>query len=92
MTPTTIPSPQFVMKPWQLNGIAGLAIGVPPLSGNLLSSPPSTVLYICDILARRMCPTFGGGPLPPLLKQYFLLHHHFGNDANNYYNNETTIN
>jgi len=32
-------------------------------------SPPPTALHICDSLARRMCPTFGGGPLPPLLKQ-----------------------
>ena len=40
MTPTTIPSPQFGMKPWQLNGISGLAIGVPPLSGDLLSPLP----------------------------------------------------
>ena len=37
MTPKTIPSPQFVMKPWRLNGIPSLAVGVPPLSGDLLS-------------------------------------------------------
>jgi hypothetical protein len=30
-------------------------------------SPPPTALHIRDSLARRMCPTFSGGPLPPLL-------------------------
>ena len=32
-------------------------------------SPPPTALHIRDSLARRMHPTFGGGPLSPLLKQ-----------------------
>jgi len=38
--PITIPSPQFVTKPWRWNGTHSLVIGRPPLNGNLLSLLP----------------------------------------------------
>ena len=40
MTPTTIPSPQFVMKPCRWNCTPSLVVGMPPLSGHLLSLLP----------------------------------------------------
>ena len=67
MTPTTIPSPQFVMKPWRWNVIPSLAVSVSPLSGDpIVLSFPNSASH-SQQPCKKDVSLVGGGPLPPIL-------------------------